>query len=380
MKAQADALLQALSMSGCDGAAPRMNDLVAALAAPLDETVIRLVLQELRSRRCFELMDRLATEARTRAKDGMFVHVSRQLAQAKIDRGHLSDAADILQSLAQQLTTGGSARERSEVNGLLGRVNKQRFVDAVKEGRSGADELRTAVAAYAGVYRLDPAWHGANLVALTARAERDHLSLTTGTAESWARRLLTDLADKPKASWPAWDFASAGEAFLALGEPDNIANSFASYWSSPGVDAFALEGTARNLREICGFAADSGDPMGQTLLTHLQARSLTAGGAAKFTAVDLAAFAGRLTHESGRAEATFGAGNAVPIEKVLGWLDKARSVCRISGKSNSNRGGTGFLVAGRHADPTAGRCVHSDQSPCPARRRGQRRAARHEEL
>ena len=64
MKEQVEALLKALGESGCEGARDRMSDLVDAIHAPIDGDLTRVVLDTLRSRRCFLAMQVFATVRR----------------------------------------------------------------------------------------------------------------------------------------------------------------------------------------------------------------------------------------------------------------------------------------------------------------------------
>jgi hypothetical protein len=347
MKAQVDALLKALGESGCEGARARMSDLVGAIQAPIDGALTRAVLDTLRSRRCFLAMQVFAAEAAKVAQGNLLVYVKRQLAQAKIELGRLDEAVNLLRGLAPEIDAGGSAKERSEVSGLLGRAHKQRFVEAVAGGARGDDELRAAVRAYHRVYDLDKAWHGANIVALVARAERDGINVDTDSAEVWARRLLEALEEEARPTWGPWTYASAGEAFLALGDHRNVADCFAHYWNMANADGFALAGTERQLIEIWQITDKSADPLLRSLVVHLAARKLAAPrGGARFTPDDLQGLASELQAASGMAEATFGAGSSIPLERMLRLLDRAKSICRITDLADPDRAGTGFLVNG----------------------------------
>ena len=225
-------------------------------------------------------------------------------------------------------------------------------MQAVAGGETGAKELRAAIAAYSRVFDQDPAWHGANIVALVARAERVGIAVETDAAAIWARRLLASLDEKARPEWSPWDYASAGEAYLALEDRDNVADCFARYWNMSNVDAFALAGTQRQLREIWQITSDSPDKFEASLLLHLEARKLTASkGGARYSAADLQRLETQLRKASGQAEATFGAGSAIPLERVLRLLNMAKSVCRIADLDDPDRSGTGFLVRGRDFSP-----------------------------
>jgi len=347
MKEQVGALLKALGESGCEGARARMSDLVDAIQAPIDGALTRAVLDALRSRRCFLAMQVFATEAAKAADGNLLVYVKRQLAQAKIELGRLDEAVTLLEALVPDVEHGGSVKERSEVTGLLGRAHKQRFVEAVAGGARGDDELRAAVRAYSRVYDLDQAWHGANIVALAARAERDGIRADTDNAKAWAQRLLDALQEKARPSWDPWTYASAGEAYLALGDRDNVADCFAHYWNMSNADGFALAGTERQLIEIWQVTEKSADPFLRSLVAQLAARKVAAPRfGARFTAADLQRLATELQAASGSAEATFGAGSAIPLERMLRLLDRAKSICRITDLTDPDKAGTGFLVNG----------------------------------
>lgn len=352
MKEEVDGMLKALGESGCQGAQDCMPALLAAIRSPIDPGLTRIVLDALRSQRCFALMRIFAEQAARAADGGLLVYVKRQLAQSQIELGLLDDAIALLEGLAQDVAHGGSSRDRSEVTGLLGRALKQQFVMAVSAGGKGEDELRAAVRPSIQVYDLDPSWHGANVVALAARAERDGIALDTDSAESWARRLLDDLQDKGRPAWGPWDYAAAGEAYLALGMRDQVADCFAHYWNMANVDAFALGGTKRQLQEIWQIGSASHDEFLSSLLLHLEARRVCASrGSACYSPADLVRIAARLEEASGRAEATFGAGSAIPLRKLLDLIGRARAVCRITDPYQPSKGGSGFLVDGADLSP-----------------------------
>lgn len=372
MKDAVDALFKALAESGCEGARDEMPRLLAALRAPIDGDLVRDVLDKLRSRRCYAPMHVFAAAATKIADGKLLIHVKRQLAQARIELGLLGEAGTLLEGLVKDVEHGGTSRERSEVTGLLGRVYKQRFVQAVAGGATGEEELRAAVRAYTEVFDLDPAWHGANIVALAARAKRDGLAAGTDSADVWAQRLLDRLVERARPGWSAWDYASAGEAYLALGDDDKVAECFAQYWNMANADAFSLAGTERQLREIWQITPGDPDELRSSLLLHLEARQLTAArGGARYTADGLQQLATRLKAAAEQAEATFGAGSAIPLDRVLRLLDRAKSVCRIVDSNDPDRAGTGFLVSGADLCPpldgvyvlTNHHVLHGDEAP-----------------
>lgn len=342
-------LREALARGGCAEVGPLLVRLDRAFATPADhEEDVREVLGLLKSHRCFTALDELTTALAKRASGSLGIFIRRQQAQAKVDCGRLDEALAVLSALAGDVR-GGGRKDRSEVAGLLGRVHKQRFVNATENSEDGSAALREAIASHSSVFDLDPSWHGANIIALSARAERDGIGIETGPAELWASRLLQELNDAGRASWGAWDFAAAGEAWLALGDPERSAASFRDYWSSPNVDAFALGGTARQLREIWQ-AGSREDPFLSSLLVQVEARLLgRAGGRVEWSSDDLitrVAGIGRQLQDHARAEALFGADSTLQLQKLLTLIRRAGAVCRVFDPQRSKSGGTGFLVDG----------------------------------
>jgi hypothetical protein len=338
-------LRQVLTDRGCAEVDGFIPNLIRAFEVPGDhDEAVRDVLLMLRSHRCFGALDELASALGARAQGSLGIFIRRQLVQAKVDRGRLDDAIVILNTLQDDVRACGSAKDRSEVAGLLGRLHKQRFVSA-----TDAAELQAAIACHASVFALDPSWHGANIVALSARAERDRIAIDTGTARAWADRLLRELNDRGRASWGPWDYAAAGEAYLARNEPERSAECYQSFWNAPNVDAFALGGAARQLREV--WQADTrGDDFLSSLLHQLEARTLgRPGGRVEWSPRDLGERVegiGRDLSERGRAEALFGADSTLQLNKLLTLIGRAGSICRVFDPLDSRKGGTGFLVDG----------------------------------
>ncbi len=351
---------EALKEGGCEGAQRAVGELREALTAPLDQE-IRKALDALRSERCFALMVHLAQKATPLATMPLSAYVRRQHAQAAIELRDFDTAKSLLESVLQDLGPDDRSRERSEAAGLLGRMYKDRFVSAY-EANGGSQEalefLSASLANYASVFDLDPSWHGANLIALTVRNERDDLGVDAEPSQVWAQRLLDKLWERPEIEWRPWDYAAVADAYLALKDEQKVAKFFPKYWNAPGVDSFALAGTQRQLREI--WQIDPGQTDNEffkSLHTHLEARRVTVkGGGREYTVDELCRLAGDLQDATGTAEALFGTGAAVPIEQVLGLLENAQLVCRVGHRTSPGKSGTGFLVDGRElSDALAGK-------------------------
>src|SRR5947199_3191155 len=258
-----------------DGASRLANELISALNQ--DETIsakgARKILQTLRRKCYFDLMERVAEALRQAGQDD--AQIRRQYAQSLIDQGpdKVSKAIDILESLVAR--TADDPEENAEARGLLGRVYKQLYVNAVNADPKAAAlrvsrlNLQRAVDAYHAVYVSDPEkhlWHGINTVALVARARRDGVALAAAPDDgALAREILATLqARGPREKLDYWDLATAAEASVALGRSEEALSSIEEYVKRQDADAFELSSTLRQLTEVWGLTI--GTPPGSLLL------------------------------------------------------------------------------------------------------------------
>src|SRR6185369_3779831 len=113
----------------------------------IPETTARRLLANLRRKRRFALMRSLAEAI---IQSGVTApQVRRQYAQALIDDGHLNEAEDVLKTIVQDPTA--NAGEVMEARGLIGRVYKQRYVNAKTQANPA--NLRRALELYYETYR-----------------------------------------------------------------------------------------------------------------------------------------------------------------------------------------------------------------------------------
>lgn len=181
--------------------------------------------------------------------------------------------------------------------GLLGRVYKQTYVNAVnkkaasavgatpaearaRRARAHRGQLESAVLHYATVYRSNPEkhyWHGINAVACAMRARRDGLGVELmADAETVASDILTRLEKARKEDVPPWDWATALEACVALGNRPVAFDWLALYVGSPKADAFEIASTLRQMEEVWELTADR-DP-GDAILPVLRGELLKREG------------------------------------------------------------------------------------------------------
>ncbi len=345
--------------------------LVDELAAALDQgeapspAAARTTLQSLRRKCLFDLMERAAVALRQAGRDE--AQIRRQHAQALIDQGKLTAAIDLLEGLVAR--TAGDPAENGEARGLLGRACKQLYIGAVggaaggsEPARSGAGARRAAqrhlaraVEAYRTGYVADPAgrlWHGINTVALVCRAGRDGVELAAAPDPmALAREILARIGG-PRQAVAAWDVATAAEACVALGRPEEALLWIGEYVQRPEADAFELASTLRQLTEV--WQLNLATPPGSLLLPLLQSNLLVRkGGRVELAPGELGQAIDRSREAAGAAEQATGE----QLEKILGrdgvvtlkWyqtgLERCRTVAQVRTRLDEGVG-TGFLVRG----------------------------------
>lgn len=337
---------------GHEAVALALDGVVPALRGELPIREARRLLEALRNGRYFVALSRAADAM----LDGGVNHpyVRRQYAQALIEQGQFKLAVTLLLQLLADLAPSETV-EKSEALGLLGRLYKQRFVQAQGDRERAARELNASIGYYASAYELDPEWHGANLVALVRRAERDNIALLNHeSSRAIAERLLLDL--RRKEQWSAWTHASAGEAFLALESWQAAKDSYTRFLREPGLSGFAIAGAARQLREIWCFEPDDSEPSG-AILAALQSRILSAPGGGEFSSspAQLASLNSALkraqgTQGEGALEAILGDEAPITLRTCLNLMGVASLVGNVVDRRaralNRVSGGTGFLVDG----------------------------------
>jgi hypothetical protein len=174
----------------------------------------------------------------------------RLTAQGLIEIGQFKDAKDIL----DQVVELNDPAEVLEAHGLLGRIQKQIYVNEAVRGRRDAAMLRSAVQQYLSAFDNNPKhpeYQGINAAALLARAERDKVGgLPVERAREIAGEIRERLVGEYSEKMHYWGLATIAEASLVLGELDQAELWFHRAAWSPDVDAFNLASTLRQLREV----------------------------------------------------------------------------------------------------------------------------------
>jgi hypothetical protein len=331
------ALLEVLDEADADRLDATVVELAAALARSEPDVAATTAVQALdalRQRRRFQPMLRVAEGAfRSGAESA---RVSRLYAQALIEEGLLESALAVLGHVPNP------GAEADEIDGLVGRANKQRYTDSPTSPGAGRS-LARAIDAYLSRYEMAPEahlWHGINAVALLARAERDGRSMEG--FPNWremAKRILTAIG--PPESAEFWNLGIGAEAHVAVGDYSGAAPWMAAYTGHEKANAFALASTLRQLREV--WRLDEGDRDQRVLLELLEARLLaTQGGGFD---VDATARASQIDADDSHLEAVFGPDEYKTIIWYKAGLEAAKSVVRIVRPMGATLG-TGFVVPG----------------------------------
>lgn len=333
-----DAALTAGDGERIDRAVAVLEKRIALVDVDVDEaiTIAQVALDRLRASRRFRPMIRVA-EA-TGREGARSPKVQRLYAQALIEEGLLGAALAVLDQLREDPGT-----EATEVDGLLGRAHKQRYLDN-PTGRVAGQHLSRALDAYLSRYRAAPAenlWHGINAAGLLARAQRDGRSTSAQDVQALATDILRALHARSTTA-STWDAAIATEAHVALGNFEEAARCLAAFTSQANADAFAYASTLRQFRRL--WQLDEGDLHQRALIELLEARLLRADGG-KLDMEVAGRRARQLDRDADYLEAVFGADEYKTIEWYRTGLEAARTVVRVVRPLGSTVG-TGFVMSG----------------------------------
>jgi hypothetical protein len=330
------------------------NQIIARIKSepdPFPERSAKNLMYMLRRKRRYQLMTQLAEAL---MQSGLRTpQVRRQYAQALIDQGIFAAGEMVLQSIIHD--PQGLVGEELEARGLTGRIYKQLYVNNNDpQSVSNRANLERALNEYLYVYRLDPQkhlWHGINVVALTARAARDKLSLAgLPDTAAMAEEILKTIARREEEATeplPAWDVATAMEAYVALGRHEEAVAEASRYLISNGADAFELASTIRQLTEV--WQLNDQEPPGSLLLPICKAGHLSKSGAIiegnpKKISEDAAAAGSAIEAMKGEGFEKVFTEDAM---KTLVWykkgLDQCNSIARVERLSGKGHG-TGWLV------------------------------------
>ncbi|HYT65089.1 MAG TPA: TRAFs-binding domain-containing protein [Vicinamibacterales bacterium] len=259
-------------------------------------------------------------------------------AQALIECGYLEAAERLLDAPSTD-------PDEAEVQGLKGRILKDRYVKAGPGASARYREyLSQSIEAYLRAYRVNPSensWHGINVVALLCRGERDGVRRP---ALPNARAIARDvLASVNNANPDPWQVATALEASLALDDAEGAVRLAREYAAHADATAFHLSGTLRQLTEVWQLTEQA--PPGSSVLPILQAALLRrpCGGLRLRTEPDGSLRV--IAEPAARGlEKNFGTETFATFEWYQKGLDRCRAVARIENVGSGAASGTGWLV------------------------------------
>lgn len=231
--------------------------------------------------------------------------------------------------------------ELAEVIGLLGRLHKQRCVDAASAGDTEArrEDARRSLAFYHAAYRTAPVtnlWHGINYVAFGKYTQRNLVGVELPEAPATvAEEILGNLEYlETRGMLSVWDYATRAEALLALDRRSEAQDAYRKYICHPDLDNFARGSTCRQLVEIWNLA--EGDEI------------LGLFGAEYAVEPDLQLQARFLDAPYSRVGSEYSPPGSEAMSR-----SRARTVARL-GRSVYEGDGTGFLFDGRLISPNLG--------------------------
>jgi hypothetical protein len=338
--------LDSFDWTGAAALSNEISDKIKKTADPFPPKIAKQLLAKLRRKQRFGAM---AAISESLVQSGVSTPtVQRQYAQALIDQGLLTPAESMLRSIVQD---PNASAEEFEARGLIGRIYKQLYVNR-NDPKSPANQqsLERALKEYLYVYRIDPKehlWHGINVVALAARAQRDGISITgLPDPKALAQEIRKTLDEKEakSESLPCWDLATRLEACVAMGETVECQEAAATYVTSDDADAFEINSTLRQLTEV--WQINNDEAPGKQILPILKSFLLKKTGGVleqdlqkvkdERKAVDAAIADPAL-------QAIFGDDRMVTLKWYRKGLDQCNSIARIE-KLDGKGHGTGWLV------------------------------------
>jgi len=326
------------------------------------------ILKNLRKNRYFDLMQKVADAFLQSGQDDPSV---RSLyAQALLDQSVLTAAIAVLDKLKIDIGGNPAGEDYLETCGLIGRGYKQFYIDACAQDARNSEVLHNqrhlslSIKAYEDTYTLNKKehlWHGINAVALLCRAERDGVPIPDHQepredAEFLAKDILRQFKDlNVNGKTKAWDFATAAEACLALGEFDEAQKWLGKYVKDTGNDAFGLASTLRQIKDVWRLTVN--EEPGSRLLPLLDNALLKCeGGRVELSPQTVSAqFTASGEFKTDKTfEKVFGTDSFTGLESYRLGLERCRAIALIRIPGEARGFGTGFLIRGGELHPSYG--------------------------
>lgn len=196
--------------------------------------------------------------------------VMRRYGQALIETRRYQEAESVLRRLYESLES--SHAEWGEAAGLLGRIEKQRFMDALaRSSQPDLGRLEAAIDVYRDAYERSPDqyfWQGINAVTLMHLGERfgagyqkEPEAIASDIQDTLDRRFANGRQD-------SWDLATYAEVLIAKRKLHEARRWLEDYVAHPETDAFALGSTYRQFADVIEVG-EQFDSDGEALLDVL---------------------------------------------------------------------------------------------------------------
>ena len=238
------------------------------------EQAARDFLVAMRRARHSDLIERIASAVLGSGIERPFMQIA--LARAQVDRGEMTAALSVLQSLLPSLKT--ATPDQIDARLLIGRICMDLYLDSKEpSAASSVRNLERAINEFYDVYRFDPSehvWAGCNVFALLRRAESDGVRLEAAPdAGQIAQDVLAAVsAPHAREAMAPWRAATAIEACLALDRREDAVHWADSMLSKVGVASFVSAAVERQLVRMWRLSIDK-EP-GATLLAALRGAAL----------------------------------------------------------------------------------------------------------
>lgn len=234
-----------------------------------------------------------------------------------------------------------------ELQGLSGRIAKQRYMNGSLAGTPQDQDLCIAIDRYLDAYDNNPQhpiWHGINAAALLERAKRDKICRDSPQR---SHQIANDIFARINTSLPFgelsfWEYATASEAALVLGNYEASELWLHRYLSHPDIPLFAVASTLRQYREVWQMSQRT---LPGSVLLPLLDRKL-----ASYGQMQMPIESARSKAYEGEFEKVFGKASFISYAKYLLGAERAKSVARVEDKSGDPKG-TGFLMRGSDLGP-----------------------------
>ncbi|WP_031372434.1 serine protease [Lysobacter antibioticus] len=316
---------------------------------------VRLAMRALNAHRHFYHAQRLG-EA-WHACVGLDPTIAKHQAQALINLSGLDAAERLLhEALSAAEAPGASADAMSEIveyQGLLGRIDKQRFVSRANKGSLVKATDRYLEQFHA--HRDKPYWLAINAIALMSRELKEGLpprpASPTQMAQVLCERLLALHANDPSDSWLC---STLSETYLALGECESAEFWLYRFLHHPRTLPFHVESYERQLREIWqGSALGTGPECANRLATIIARYVLRSEARVSISPGRVQAITEAIAKRPAELEKNFAGESGFSLALLQRMVSACSSIGCVT-KRGMERLGTGFLVAGAEINPAWG--------------------------